>query len=185
MGWLFGWKTRKELVEHLINGNGLKTIKHTSIGTNLWAVQEGKGQDGETIVSAVLYLIQGPAFGKNKDDPNAWGYKDVDETMGPCRIDFPASWLSLLSPIQSPYALEWRAAVKARGDKIATMRLGTHWRLSNGSIYKIVKRNGPSGFIVEIPGGMQWRTTLAIMLRGEKVEGFEQASETTDIRRTA
>ena len=40
MGWLFGWNTRKELADHLISGNGVRTLKHCFKGNNLWAVQE-------------------------------------------------------------------------------------------------------------------------------------------------
>jgi hypothetical protein len=34
MGWLFGWNTRKDLADHLITGNGVKTIKHCFKGNN-------------------------------------------------------------------------------------------------------------------------------------------------------
>lgn len=37
------------------------------------------------------------------------GYKDIDETMGPCECDCPDSILSLLSPTDNQYALEWRS----------------------------------------------------------------------------
>ena len=181
MGWLFGWRTRKDLVDHLLHGKEVKTIKHICVGNNLWTVQEGKNQEGETITIAVLYKLQGPPPNQKKEDRNAWGYKDIDETMGPYHIDFPASWLSLLSPINNPYALEWRKAVKARGEKIDQMRLGTFWKMGERT-YKIVKRRGPSAFIVVEADGQHWRTTVTVLLKAEKVEGFECASgkSTTD-----
>lgn len=37
-----------------------------------------------------------------------WGYKDMDETMGPVQCAAPAAILDLLSPTTAPYALEWR-----------------------------------------------------------------------------
>lgn len=37
-----------------------------------------------------------------------WGYKDIDETMGPVESGAPASLLDLLSPTTVPYALDWR-----------------------------------------------------------------------------
>lgn len=179
MGWLFGWRTRKELVDHLVNKNGVKTIKHCFSGNNLWAVQEGVRSDGEKVVFACLYLIQGPAYGKDTGGPYAWGYKDVDESMGPCKTDFPASWLELLSPTKYPHALEWRAAVKARGEKEALMKIGTHWRLTNGKVYKIVRRRSPSSFIVQEEGGWEWRVTKKVLLKGEKVAGWNSESGTS------
>ena len=74
MGWLFGWNTRKELVDHLCEGNGVKTLKRCFKGNNMWAVQQT--EDG--LVFAVLYLIKG-----RNESRDGWGYKDVDETMGP------------------------------------------------------------------------------------------------------
>lgn len=39
---------------------------------------------------------------------DAWGYKDMDETMGPGMSEAPAALLDLLSETTSKYALEWR-----------------------------------------------------------------------------
>ena len=103
MGWLFGWNTRKELVDHLCEGNGVKTLKRCFKGNNMWAVQQT--EDG--LVFAVLYLIKG-----RNESRDGWGYKDVDETMGPYQHDFPVSWLDLLSPCDSEYAVSWRENVR-------------------------------------------------------------------------
>lgn len=59
MGWLFGWSTRGELADHLISGNGVKTIKHAWKGNNLWAVQEGTKRDGTKELFIALYLTKG------------------------------------------------------------------------------------------------------------------------------
>lgn len=39
---------------------------------------------------------------------NEFGYKDMDETMGPCYYDCPISILNLLSQTTNQFALEWR-----------------------------------------------------------------------------
>jgi hypothetical protein len=175
MGWLFGHATRKSLVNHLLNTNGLKTIKSCSVGTHLWAVQEGKTQNGETIVLAILYLIQGPPFGRDTGDPYAWGYKDVDETMGPTRCDFPASWLELLSPTTSQWALEWRARARERGDKIKSMTIGSCWKASNGHTYELIKRRSPTSFLVRDTADPRvtsylWKTSLSVLMNSQRVE---------------
>lgn len=72
MGWLFSsnWPTRKDLIDHLCEGNGVKTLKRCFKGNNMWAVQQTEAG----ITFAVLYLMQPSKYG--------WGYKDIDETMG-------------------------------------------------------------------------------------------------------
>lgn len=150
MGWLFGHYTRKSLVEHLTNGNGVKTLKRCFRGNDMWAVQETK--DG--IVFACLYMLRGNPRVTN--DPCNWGYKDVDETMGPCKIDFPADWLDLLSPTDSQYALEWRKAVRERGEKLKRVVIGSVW--DNGEKrYTVTKRRSPSSLIVQDEDGFYWR----------------------------
>ena len=75
MGWLFSetWPTRAVLREHLVNGNGVKTLKSCWSGNNLWAVQEcteGK-YAGQKFIA--LYLCRN---GKQR----VWDY-DVDYTL--------------------------------------------------------------------------------------------------------
>lgn len=64
-----------------------------------------------------------------------FGYKDMDESMGPCERDCPVSILNLLSPRDDEWALEWRencrdnAACKAAERKdpngLANLPLGS------------------------------------------------------------
>lgn len=153
MGWLFGWDTRKQLVDHLTDGNGVKTLKRCFKGNNMWAVQECK--DGT--VFACLYLIRGPAYG-NKNDRDGWGYKDVDETMGPNQTDFPPAWLDLLSPCDSPYSVDWRAAVRQRGEKLKQAKLKSKWK-GYGHTFEIIARRSPTSFRAIDEDGMTWRLT--------------------------
>lgn len=41
-------------------------------------------------------------------DCRDFGYKDMDETCGPCYYDCPMSILDLLTPTDNEYANEWR-----------------------------------------------------------------------------
>lgn len=115
MGWLFGWDTRKQLADHLLNDNGLKTIKHCFKGNNIWAVQEYTYPDshanaGQTVQFIALYLIKGPVFGRGHLR-DGWGYKDMDESAGPCHYNCPISYLDMV-PDPGGYATEWRAKVR-------------------------------------------------------------------------
>lgn len=151
MGWLFGHYERSTLVKHLTDGNGVKTIKHCLVGNNLWCVHEHDGQRW-----ACLYLLRGSP--RIKDDPCNWGYKEVDETMGPNEISFPYTWLDLLTPTDSKYANEWRARVKARGEKLQKATIGSKWQ-GYGHTFEIIKRRGPTSFRAKDEYGETWRLT--------------------------
>lgn len=151
MGWLFGYYERRTLIEHLVNGNGVKTLKHFLSGNNLWCVHEHDGQRW-----ACLYLLRGSP--KVKNDPYNWGYKDVCESMGPNEISFPYTWLDLLTPTDSKYANEWRARVKARGEKLQKATIGSKWQ-GYGHTFEIIKRRSPTSFRAKDEYGETWRLT--------------------------
>ena len=151
MGWLFGYYERRTLIEHLVNGNGVKTLKHFLSGNNLWCVHEHDGQRW-----ACLYLLRGSP--KVKNDPYNWGYKDVCESMGPNEISFPYTWLDLLTPTDSKYANKWRARVKARGEKLQKATIGSKWQ-GYGHTFEIIKRRGPTSFRAKDEYGETWRLT--------------------------
>jgi hypothetical protein len=106
MGWLYGWNTRAELADHLINHNGVKTIKHCFKGNNLWAVQEGQKHDGTTVQFIALYLIRG-----SNNSSDGWGYKDMGESAGPYYFSCPLAYLDMV-PDPGGYATEWREKVR-------------------------------------------------------------------------
>lgn len=43
-----------------------------------------------------------------------FGYKDIEENMGPCEADCPQSILDLLTPTNSEWANEWRGKCRAK-----------------------------------------------------------------------
>lgn len=161
MGWLFGHYERRTLIEHLVNGNGVKTLKHFLSGNNLWCVHEHDGQRW-----ACLYLLRGSP--KVKNDPCNWGYKDVCESMGPNEISFPYTWLDLLTPTDSKYANEWRARVKARGEKLQKATVGSKWQ-GYGHTFEIIKRRGPTSFRAKDEYGEMWRLTSRNISKMENV----------------
>lgn len=105
MGWLFGWNTRRQLIDHLVHTNGVKTLKHCFKGNNMWAVQEGTKQDGSTIRFIALYLLRSSRDG--------WGYKDMDESAGPYYYNCPPGYLDMVKDVEPiGYAKEWREKVR-------------------------------------------------------------------------
>jgi hypothetical protein len=167
MGWIYGWNSRRELIDHLLRDEGsYKVLKHCCVGNNLWIVFEVTNDDtGELKRTAFLYLLDG----QGKKDGRQWGYKSIDESMGPYEISFPASWLDLLTPTNSPYALNWREKVRQRAEKTAAMKPGTEWKFASGVTYTIVKRRSGKGLLVRTKGGQLYRASVDQFLVAEQV----------------
>lgn len=133
MGWLYGWNSRKELAEHLLRGNGVVTIKNAWKGNNLWAVQEYQNKGDARLTRFVaLYLCRGRA-----DSRDGWGYKDIDESMGPSETSCPLSFIEMVEEHEKAngyepvgYAAEWRDRVReihAKGKR--TLEVGQQFKL--------------------------------------------------------
>lgn len=165
MGWLFGWDTRKQLVDHLCGDAGVKTLKRRFVGNTLYTVHSYKKTDGTVINFACVYLLKG-----RNGTRDGWGYKDMDETMHPYYYDFPASWLDMLSPTDSTSANEWRECVRKRAAKLARMKVGTRWEYATGQRYTIIERRGPSSFRVKDEFGDTWRMKLSQLRHAEEVK---------------
>jgi hypothetical protein len=75
------------------------------------AVRSTDKATGRTFVFAGVILI-------SNTKKHGFGYKDMDEAMGPCECDCPDRIMRLLSPISEipypSYSADWRARVAAR-----------------------------------------------------------------------
>lgn len=75
------------------------------------------------------------------NDHYNFGYKDVDESMGPCDHDCPVAWLDRLSAPVNDYSREWREkvrefAARSQDRKLAVgdrFRLAAPMKFSDGS----------------------------------------------------
>ena len=82
-----------------------KVLKTSVVGSTVYLAVETHNSNNEKIVFAGVFLTR-----TNMKDYYNFAYKDMDETVGPCYYDCPASILKLLSPTDSEYANEWRKA---------------------------------------------------------------------------
>lgn len=167
MGWLFGWRTRAELVDHLTvsHGGSYKVLKKFFSGNNLWLLIEAE-QGGKTVRTIVLCILRG--YGK-RDDPYRWGYKDVSEDMGPYYYTCPVSFILSCTEPSNNYAREWREEVIRRAGVLSNCRTGTRLKWRNGvrrdevesqQTYTIVKRRSPSSFYaVQDGSGIRFHLT--------------------------
>ena len=159
MGWLFGWDSRSELKKHILDPNQTKSltiIDHasTKIGRNLWVVYE-KNETKERFIA--LYLIQ--------KSGGSYGYKGIDESMGPVEVDCP---LKLLNKVESTpineYSDKWRERVRnfhsrrqidLKPDMIVSIY---------GSNFRLVEKMNRSSWIVErLSDGARFKSTPAKM----------------------
>ena len=76
---LEGWRTEKILREHSIASEKGETV--------LWAVLKGKTTDGKSFQIIACHIISCAQ--------GTWGYKPLDETMGPYYYSVPKAWLKL------------------------------------------------------------------------------------------
>ena len=76
-------------------------------------------------LTGVSYVYCAVILFKNSNK-DGFGYKDMDESAGPCEVDCPDRIMRLLSPVaelpHSKYAADWRARVEAHKARDATAR---------------------------------------------------------------
>jgi hypothetical protein len=139
MGWLYGWKSRDEIVAHLLNEPTTYTTlasKRTSEGGEsvLWAVHEvAVGQEKAGTKFLVCYLI-----GYDRRD-GTYGYKDMGEECGPCYYSCPLAYLDMVPEPEGEYAKAWRtnvreahAAKAERKRKMSGLKPGETVKLRDG-----------------------------------------------------
>ena len=107
MGWLTTQgQTRHELIERRIaswenDGHKGITLKHTAVGNVLWTVRQVTKPTGEVDTFIGCDLMR-------SERGYGWGYKDMDEGMGPCYYTCPLSFLKLAPVLNEG----WREKVR-------------------------------------------------------------------------
>ena len=69
----------------------------------------------------MVFLLQGPTPAARHDGDHDWGYKDMDESMGPCYYDCPER-LMRQSDVDDANAVEWREACRHKRRERAQLR---------------------------------------------------------------
>lgn len=130
MGWLCYdiYTSPKQECDRILNykgENGIQEVLASYMKGNIYyAVVHQKTEKRDCNFAAVFLTYYSP---KARNGYN-FGYKDMDETMGPHYYDFPEKYLNMLSPTTSKFALEWREEVKQnieRKKRIAKLKVGT------------------------------------------------------------
>lgn len=157
MGWLFKCDPhygKKELVADLRKpsrfSEGYTLVKASTVGNHHWYLL--KSADGNHIIG--LDLLQGG--GRNQ----GWGYKDMDESCGPCYYDCPISYLDYPAEPKG-YAVGFREKVRAHHAKKTARPAyaeGQVWQVWSGRQYRLDKPLGRRGWrVVEEATGCVYR----------------------------
>ena len=103
MGYYFtSGATRAAIIEEIVREWGEQHLAHKAIGNNLWLLIEGKHPDTRAPWKYIaLALLEADRAG--------WGYKPLDETMGPSEVNCPLEYLRAVAEYQPmAYARKWR-----------------------------------------------------------------------------
>jgi hypothetical protein len=111
MGWLFTHKPHgmsvKDFFEENFNynrdGRYGRILDCAVVKRTAYIAYEAGSDDGNRSVFGVVCLLD-----YRPKECHNFGYKDMDETMGPYFYDCPERILKLLTPTENEYALEWR-----------------------------------------------------------------------------
>ena len=112
MGWTFErGATRRDAIEYVAaikshanpDGSTFATLRRCLRGNVVYALHESTYVDGRVIRFIGVYLLQRGHGG--------WGWKSMDETMGPYYYDCPASYIKDCTAPVNQTAADWRAAV--------------------------------------------------------------------------
>jgi hypothetical protein len=133
MGWYYtNGATKATIVAELTSdaGSNHKTLKHSVRGNTLFSVREYQ-RDGQPVRYIAVYLLRG--------DRDAYGYKPMDESMGPCELNCPLSFLDLVTAPDNTYSKEWRERVRAfhasqgaKRSRLKALKVGDTVRLVPG-----------------------------------------------------
>lgn len=152
MGWLFtyaNYSSAKEYAEtEIIKKNGDRVIKHRLVGNHLWMLY--KGDSGKKLI--VLCLIQ--------KSEGQYGYKDIDETMGPYYYDCPLSFIKEADEPYNDSARNWREKVKKhhanKKEKKETFAAGMKIKYGNHA-YTLMEYLGRKGWSIVREDGEKFR----------------------------
>lgn len=156
MGWTYyhkdhGRTAADEVRDHLTWESDISSYRALDVAvvklrTAYAAVEQITKATGERKVWAAVFLL-----GYAPNDEYNFGYKDMDESMGPCECDCPERILNLLTdPPLNEWAAQWRERCRANLAK----RQATRGLVKTGHTYELARslsmRDGATLSIVTV-----------------------------------
>lgn len=87
--------------------NSIRVLKSTMVGRVYYAAVERCIYQDDKVKNRAVSAVVVLTCGKGRDG-TIWGYKEMDETMGPNESKCPMAILNLLTPALNEYAKQWR-----------------------------------------------------------------------------
>ncbi len=128
-----------------------------------YAAVEVLRPDREREVFALVCLVH---YNPRDREGYVFGYKDMEEAMGPCEAECPPAILDLLTPTENAYALAWRERCRATAARRAAKpRLRNGWTLvfdepvtftdgaSHARLEVVIDPSRPRAVRLRAPGG--------------------------------
>ena len=180
MGWSYPYSTqsRAQLIAYLRRpdrfGESLELVRACATGSHHWYLVRVKATGMHWIG---LDLMQGSRG-------EGWGYKDLDESVGPCALDCPLAYLKAPHEPRDGWALKWRQSVQDHHRaKHARPVLAPGVRVMLGKTeYELVtprkSRTGRAAgwYVIETATGIRWAMTAKqaarVTLSPEKFPGM-------------
>jgi hypothetical protein len=145
--------------------SAITVLKSTFVGTTWYAAVQITPEDEPRYTVAFVYLT---AIGSDGN----FGYKPMDESMGPNEDSCPLSIMKLLTPLEQvpgthEYAIEWRRRVEEHHRRTKALRSNAR-RMTPGTI---ISFETP----VKLTDGMTYRRFIAhrIVRRNRQILAFE------------
>ena len=133
MGWYYMGRERGRTDKEFFQGEWSKDIvihECATVGNTFYAAVENRRLPGKVFAAVVLV--------RRCRGPYNFGYKDMDESMGPSESRCPARVLARLTPTDNPIAIEWRARcrqyIESR-NKVRALKVGDKVTLANSMTF--------------------------------------------------
>ena len=148
------------------------------VSSTYYAAVEAHGANGYHAIFAAVILT---STSNTRYGGRSWGYKDMDENMGPYRYGCPARILDLLTTTDNDSANKWRAScreVLARRSKCKTLKAGMVIKLhhpmkfTDGAeidTFKVVERLFKPGLVFDHGGRLYKPCRSALVATGYDV----------------
>jgi len=132
MGWTFPYGANRksviaELTDHYVSEDKrfertclAKCYKGSSFKGTLYAVFENKHLKADgTLEKTVRYIFVALLQYSNYRGEHTWGYKDMEESMGPCVCGCPVSYFKLVPEAPNNWARLWRERCVLKQQEVA------------------------------------------------------------------
>ena len=174
MGWSYPYstKTRADLVRYLRRperfGEHLQLVRACVTGSRHWYLVRVKATGMHWIGLDLMQGIRG----------DGWGYKDIDESCGPCEVGCPLSYLAAPHAELGDYAAQWRERVRAyhAAQLVRPALVAGSWVSYGGRVYQLSAPAGPRrGWHVVDVFGQRYRMKARQLAQAKPAPGHEPA----------